>query len=226
MRNIKKLPKESNHDFAYRVIKDNIINLEIKPGTLISEQDIADELGLSRTPVHEALQELSRTRIIEVRPQRGSFVNLIDMDLIEESLFMRSTLESAITETACENATIQQLQELEENLTLQIFYLEKNNLEKIMELDNSFHEMMYKITNKMQCYYIVKTMNIHYDRFRELRLHVSKPDVIVQEHKLILEAFKNHNSQLAKELCVSHLNRLHLDAKEVMKKYPEYFKQS
>ncbi len=223
MRNTEKLPKETNHDYAYRVIRENIINLEIKPGTMLSEQDIADELGLSRTPVHEALQELSRTKIIDVRPQRGNFVNLINMDLIEESLFMRCTLESAITEMACRIATPEQIQQLEENLTLQEFYLKKNNLDQIMNLDNSFHELFYHITNKMQCYYIVKTMNIHYDRFRELRLHASNPDVIVQEHRQILDAFKNKDAEKAKELCLSHLNRLHLDSKEVMKKYPQYF---
>jgi len=223
MRNTEKLQKESNHDYAYRIIRENIINLEIKPGTLVSEQDIADELGLSRTPVHEALQELSRTKIVEVKPQRGSFVSLVDMALIEESLFMRSTIEAAVTKMACEIATKEQLSQLEENVTLQEFYLSKNNLDKIMELDNAFHEFMYQITNKMQCYYVVKTMNIHYDRFRELRLHASNPDIIVTEHKKILEAMMAKDSEKAKELSVAHLNRLHLDAQEVMKKYPEYF---
>lgn len=223
MRNIEKQEKESNHDYAYRVIRENIINLEIKPGTLVSEQDIADELGLSRTPVHEALQELSRTKIVEVKPQRGSYVSLVNMALIEESLFMRSTLEAAVTKMACDIATKEQLAQLEENLTLQEFYLSKNNLDKIMELDNAFHEFMYKITNKMQCYYMVRTMNIHYDRFRELRLHTSNPDIIVTEHKRILEAMMEKDSEKAKDLCIAHLNRLHLDAEDVMKKYPEYF---
>ena len=69
-----KLDRESNRDYAYRIIHHNIINLELKPGSMLSEQDLADELELSRTPVHEALQELSKTKIIEVFPQKGQIV--------------------------------------------------------------------------------------------------------------------------------------------------------
>ena len=223
MTNIEKLPKESNRDFALRIIRKNLINLELKPGTMISEQDIADELNLSRTPVHEALQELSSTKIIEILPQRGSLVSFVDMSLVDESVFMRSTIESAVTKEACEKATQEDIDLLEENLTLQEFFYQKNNLEKIMELDNAFHKAMYKIANKMQCHFVVSTMNIHYDRFRELRLHTSDPANIIADHKAILEAIKEKNSEKAKDLVLKHLNRLYTDEMEIRKKYPDYF---
>ena len=105
MKNIEKFSKESNRDYALRVIRENIINLQLQPGSMISEQDIADELHLSRTPVHEALQELARTKIIEILPQRGSLVSLIDMELVEEAVFIRSTIEVAVVELACRKAT-------------------------------------------------------------------------------------------------------------------------
>ena len=223
MKNIEKDKKESNRDYALRVIRQNIINLELQPGTMISEQDIADELHLSRTPVHEALQELESTKIIEILPQRGSLVSLIDMALVEESVFMRATIESAVTEEACKIATEKDLMNLEENSTLQEFYNNKDNLDRFMELDNAFHEQMYKITNKMQCHYMVRTMNIHYDRFRELRLHTSNPVSIIKEHKGILEAMKAKDSDKVKELVLKHLNRLFIDEKDIRKKYPNYF---
>ena len=93
---LKRNANETNRDYALRVIKENIINLEIQPGSLLGEQQVADQLGLSRTPVHEAFLELSKTRIVEIYPQRGSFVSLIDMSLVEEAAFMRRTLEIAI----------------------------------------------------------------------------------------------------------------------------------
>ena len=223
MKNTEKHEKETNREYALRVIKDNIVNMELAPGSMISEQDIANELNLSRTPVHEAIQELSSTKIIEILPQRGSLVSLIDMALVDEAVFVRATLECAITEMACAQATENDIQELEENVTLQQFYYEKNNLEKIMELDNKFHEKMYRITNKMQCHYMVRTMNIHYDRFRELRLHTSNPASIIKEHRGILEAMKAKDSEKAKELILKHLNRLFIDEKEIRKKYPNYF---
>lgn len=225
MKNIEKLGKETNREYALRVIRENIVNLELAPGSMISEQDIANQLNLSRTPVHEAMQELSSTKIIEILPQRGSHVCLIDMDLVEEAVFARATIEGAITEMASTKATEKDIQELEENVTLQQFYHEKNNLDKLMELDNAFHEMMYKITNKMQCHYMVRLMSIHYDRIRELHLHSFNPELIINEHKEILEAIKNKDGAAARAVLDKHLSRHHMKADEIKKKYPQYFAQ-
>lgn len=223
MKNINKDSKESNRDYAYRVIRDNIITLELKPGTMLSEQDLANELDLSRTPVHEALQELSKTRIIEVFPQKGSLVSLINLELVEEAVFVRATLEAAITAEASLMASEDDIKELEENLNLQEFYLTQNNADKIMQLDNEFHEKMYHIANKMQCFYMVKSMNIHHERFRELRIHAADGTPIVKAHKQILEAFKAKDVEKTKELIAAHVNKVHIEAEEIRQKYPAYF---
>lgn len=223
MKNTEKQARETNRDYALRVIRENIINMELKPGSMISEQDIANELNLSRTPVHEAMQELATTKIIEILPQRGSHVSLIDMSLVDEANFMRSTIEADITKMACSMATEQDIQALEENVNLQEFYYSKNNYDKIMELDNAFHEMMYKIANKMQCYYMVRLMNIHYDRIRELNLRSFNPERIIKEHQQILECFKKKDSKQAKVELTKHLERHYTQEDEIRKKYPEYF---
>lgn len=223
MKNTEKQAKESNRDYALRVIRENIVNLELAPGSMLSEQDIANELNLSRTPVHEAMQELSSTKIIEILPQRGSHVSLIDMALVDEAVFVRATIESAVTEMACSQATDSDIQKLEENVTLQEFYYQKNNLDKIMELDNSFHETMYHITNKMQCYYMVRLISIHNDRIRELHLHSFNPERIINEHKEILKAFKAKDSAAAKAAIDKHLTRHYTQEDEIKKKYPQYF---
>ncbi|MBO7582230.1 MAG: GntR family transcriptional regulator [Treponema sp.] len=223
MKNIEKLPKESNRDYAFRVIRDNIISLELKPGTMISEQDLAYELDLSRTPVHEALQELSKTKIVEIFPQKGSLVSLINLELVNEAVFVRATLESAITEEACKIANDEDIKYLTENVELQEFLLKQNNIDKFMEMDNLFHQKMYEITNKMQCYYMVKSMNIHHDRFRALRVHGADRTPILKIHKQILQAIQDKDAEAARELTAEHINRTRLDAAEIQKKYPQYF---
>ena len=223
MKNIEKQSKESNRDYAFRVIRDNIISLELKPGTMISEQDLAYELDLSRTPVHEALQELSKTKIVEIFPQKGSLVSLINLELVDEAVFVRATLESAITEEACKIANDEDIKYLTENVELQEFLLKQNNIDKFMEMDNLFHQKMYEITNKMQCYYMVKSMNIHHDRFRALRVHGADRSPILKMHKQILKAIKERNAEEARVLTAEHINRTKLDAAEIQKKYPEYF---
>ena len=225
MKHTEKQTKESNRDFAFRVIRENIVNLELKPGSMISEKEIADELHLSRTPVHEAMQELSSTKIIEILPQKGSLVSLINMTLVEEAVFVRVTIESAITEMACQKATEEEVQKLEENVTLQEFYYSKNNRDKIMELDNKFHKMMYEITDKMLSYHMVRTVNVHYDRIRKLHIHSFNPERIIKEHRMILEAFKSRNSEMARKAINTHLERHYTQEDEIRKKFPEYFEK-
>ena len=118
-----KLPGETNREYAFRTISDNIISLNIEPGSMIGEQEIANELGLSRTPVHEAFLELSKSKILNILPQKGCLVSMIDSDLIRESRFLRITVETALVEDACELAKESDLRELEDNLALQEFYL-------------------------------------------------------------------------------------------------------
>ena len=93
MKLLERLPRESSRDYALRNIKENIINLELAPGSQISENALAAEMGLSRTPVREALIELAKVEIVEIHPQRKSTVPLINYDLVEESRFMRNLLE-------------------------------------------------------------------------------------------------------------------------------------
>ena len=83
---------ESGRSYALRTIKENIVRLELAPGSKVSESEIAAGLGLSRTPVREALQELSRERIVEIYPQRGSIIALVDYTLVDEARFMRQCL--------------------------------------------------------------------------------------------------------------------------------------
>ena len=78
-------PRESGRDYALRVIKDNILALELEPGSMVSENELAAHLGLSRTPVREALMALAKVRLVDVYPQRGSAVALVDYELVEET---------------------------------------------------------------------------------------------------------------------------------------------
>ena len=96
-----RLANEKASEYAYRYLRKNIIGLEFTPNSRICEADIAKELGLSRTPVREALLELVKNKLVVVYPQKGSFVSKIDYNLVEESRFVRLVLEKAIIDIAC-----------------------------------------------------------------------------------------------------------------------------
>ena len=144
MRLTQRQPRETGRDYALRTIKDNIIHLELAPGSMVSENELAAAMGLSRTPVREALIELSKVKIVEIYPQKGSAVALIDYDLVEESRFMRKVLECAVVELDCEMATPEDIRRLQENVRLQNFYLENYYPEALMDLDNQFHALIFE----------------------------------------------------------------------------------
>ena len=80
----KRYGRETGREYVLRVLKENIVMLELEPGSRISENELAAELGISRTPVREALIELSKSKIVEIYPQKGSYVSLIDWEMVEE----------------------------------------------------------------------------------------------------------------------------------------------
>lgn len=218
--------RENGRDYALRTIKENIIRLELAPGSKLSENELAAALGLSRTPVREALQELSKTKLIEVYPQRGSVVSLIDYKLVEEATFMRNVLECAVVELDCEIANPYQIAELEANVKLQEFSLENFSPEKLMELDNEFHRMLFEIADKRQSYLLLESMMVHFDRVRTLALRSVRDLKIVEDHWELVRAIAKKDSLAARQIMNSHLNRYKIDREDIRRQYPEYLAEN
>ena len=219
-----KLPKETARDYALRVLKGNIISLELAPGTAISENELAAEIGISRTPVREAIIELAKAYLIEIYPQRGSFVSLIDPKMVEEARFLRRVMDTAVIEDVCETADEEGINLLEENVALQEFYLEKGMTEKLFDLDNKFHRNIYVVAKKDIIYDIHSTLMIHFDRVRNLSVVTVKNYGIVGEHRAMVEAIKAKDKEEASRLVANHLNHYHVDEKEITSRRPEFFK--
>lgn len=228
MKVLERLPRESSREFALRTIKDNIIRLELAPGSPVSENELAAAMGLSRTPVREALSELSRARIIEVFPQKKSVVALIDYDLVEEARFLRSLLECAIVELDCRMAEERDVARLRESVRLQGFYLQDLRPDKLWELDNRFHQMLFEIARKPQAFALLQGISIHFDRVRNMALHTGR-DLknlnTVQDHQDLTEAIARRDAAAARQLMETHLSRYRIDAAAIREQYPAYCKQ-
>ena len=96
---------ETAREYAYRTIRDNIISLDLEPGSPFNDMEMSQHIGISRTPVREAVIQLSEeSRIIEIFPQRGMRIALIDVELVEEARFLRLVLEKAAAELVCDMA--------------------------------------------------------------------------------------------------------------------------
>lgn len=217
--------RETGREYALRVIRENIIRLELAPGSMLSENTLASEMGLSRTPVREALMELSRDKIVEIYPQRGSSVALVDYALVDQTRFMRNVLEKAVIEQVCQVAVPEDLERLGENVKLQQFYLENYYNASLMELDNDFHRILFEIAQKSQVHAMMQRFSIHFDRVRNMALSSVRNLKIVQDHAELVSAVTRRDAAAAAFLMEQHLNRYKIDEQEIRAKYPaSYFK--
>ena len=224
MKILDKIPYENARSYAIRVLMYNIINLELPPGSAVSENELSTALSLSRTPVREALIELSRINLVEILPQRGSYISKIDYELVEESRFMRLVMEIAILKLACEGISQEYITKLENNLQEQSKYTELENAAEFMELDNEFHRLIFESVNKMWSYKIVNDQMVHFNRLRTLSLKSIKNKYSLKDHEDILYAIKRQDAEMAEMLITRHLTRHQMEKSELLELYPDYFK--
>ena len=160
---------------------------------------------------------------MEFLPQRGSRIALIDYDFVEESRFMRMIFEKAIFELACDMAEALDFSSAEANVKLQQFYFENQLNEKLFEMDDAFHREFFRLTNKMQCYQMLESMTLHFDRVRNLSLFAVKEIKIVEDHQKLLAAVKEGDKEQTVALILKHLSRYKVDKDEIYSKYHQYF---
>lgn len=219
-----RLARESGRDYALRIITENIISLELEPKSRVNDREIAAMLGLSRTPVREALLELAKVDVVQMYPQHASIIAPIDYDIMEEAYSMREILECAVVERCCQLESTSVLEPLEENLKLQEFYLENRSPEKLMELDNEFHKMLFTAVKMPHVHSLMGTITIHFDRVRSLSYQTVKEVKTVSAHRAILSAILERDSDKAVALMRTHLRNYTVEKEELIRKYPQYFK--
>jgi GntR family transcriptional regulator, rspAB operon transcriptional repressor len=216
---------ESVKDYTYMILRNNIIELNLKPGQIISENEIAKILNVSRTPIREAFAKLVSEDLLEIYPQKGTMVSLIDLNRVEEARFMRANLEQAVMKLACEEFPEDYLFQLEFNLNQQEFCMAKKNYTGAFELDNELHKLIFKGCKKERIWNAIYFMNADFDRIRTLNLISGmNMDIIIEQHKAIVNAIKTKNSELGMKIVNEHLTKVNDDKKILVNQYPTYFK--
>ncbi|MEW9674128.1 GntR family transcriptional regulator [Ammoniphilus sp. 3BR4] len=217
---------DSRRNFVYNCLYENIIQLILPPGCALSEKEIGLQLNVSRTPVREAMIQLAKEDLVETVPQIGSYVSLINPALVEESRFMRETLEIAVIKQAAEKINPLTLLELEKNLYMQKLMIENGDYKEFVKHDDAFHEIIFKSLGKERTWHAIDQMNAQFKRVRILRLastETSRWEEVVEEHEDLFSALKNKDAVLAEKRMKEHLTKgiFHLD--ELKAKHPDYF---
>jgi DNA-binding GntR family transcriptional regulator len=224
MKILPRISRESAREYALRVLRYNIVRLYLPPGALVSAHELSEVMGVSRTPIREAIQELNNSGLMKIYPQYGSRVSFIDYHRIHESRFIRMAIEAVVVELACEIAKPSDWPGFEEILQLEEYSLKSENFDKLLEHDDRFHCQFYVVTDKMMAYKLLETVQDHFDRVRLLSIRDSSVNArVVKEHWKLFDAVKAGDKATARAVVDSHLSSYLDDERMIRDKYREYF---
>ena len=218
-------PGESAQDFAYDILRDNIVFCELEPGTFLNLQEICDLLQISRTPVREAILRLERERIVEVFPQSGSMVSYVDFHMADNANFVRRSVEKEIVREACTRATEADFEQLSNSLDLQSFYDSRMMISELIHEDNHFHDLLFTIAGRQNLTSFFIAGLLHLDRVRNLRTSTLRDNMVVAHHTAIFDAVRRRDPDAASQAMAEHLAGYapaHCIA--IIERYPTFFR--
>lgn len=194
---------------VFQKIREDILNGKYKENDELRENTIAKELGVSRTPVREALRQLELEGLVSIIPNKGAYVNGISNKDIWDIYRIRSMLEGLCARMASENIQEKQLDDLEETILLSEFQMNKErgfNPEQIAGLDSRFHSILYEASGSRILCRVLKDFHNYVKNVRKSSIvSEERARKSIREHRQILRAIKERDGELAEELADEHI---------------------
>jgi DNA-binding GntR family transcriptional regulator len=208
----------------FRALRQAIFVGQMVPGTPLSEKEVSDMFHVSRQPVREAFIKLAEAGVLQVLPQRGTFVRKISPRRVREGRFIREAIETAVARKAAESITDDQLLQLGENLRDQKLAAKVNDTARFLALDEAFH---YSIAQSIDCiaaWETIQDIKAQMDRVRYLSLpEVSPLDLLIRQHAKIVSALRAHDPAAAEQAMRAHLREILVSLGPVAARNPDWF---
>ncbi len=197
-------------DQVFEHIETDILLGKYQRGEILTESRLSAELGVSRTPIREALRRLLQENLIE-ETGKGSVVIGITEDDLADIFLVRSKLESLAVEVAVAKAKDEDIARLKEVVELQEFYLGKRDADQIKSMDNKFHDLIYRIGGSTIFYEILVPLHKKIQKYRKASVeNKSRATASVKEHRALYEAIAARDSENASRLALEHINNAYM----------------
>ncbi len=193
-------------DVVFNTLRDAILTEKLQPGERLMENQLAEKLGVSRTPIREALRMLELENLVELTPRKGAQVlDMSEKDIINV-LEIREVLEGLATQLACKKMTFEILEELKKAELEFEQFAKENDLEKVVSIDERFHDIIFASTENERLIQIFNNLKIQIYRYRmaHVKLDTGIENIIVQ-HRAILSAIENKNAVEGEDLAKKHI---------------------
>lgn len=194
---------------VYQTLREAILSLAYRPGEILRKPEICEALGVSRSPVADAVARLAAEGLVDVVPQAGTFVARFSMEEIREGAFLREAIEVAAIERVAETITEEQLTQLRRNLTVQAALIADGDVPGFYQTDAAMHELILSFTGFRKLAQVSETAWLHVNRARQLILPVpGRIAATLDEHRAILAALEARDPDAARLATRAHLRQL------------------
>ncbi|MFN4172682.1 MAG: GntR family transcriptional regulator, partial [Pseudorhodobacter sp.] len=200
-------PRPSVTDQVYETLLAEIVDLNLPPGSKISEVEVAGQMGVSRQPVRDAFFRLSKQGFLTIRPQRATTISLINPTAVMQARFVRAAIEAEMVRIACERLTEAGMQALEALLEAQRAAVEAGDRARFHLLDDAFHREICIRSGFGFAWATIHEHKMQTDRVRLLSLAFAAPDAY-GDHLKVMEAIRARDPQAAMAAMRDHLSRI------------------
>ena len=208
---------------VFERLRGMIIALQLPPGSPLSRAALAEQFGVSSTPIRDALMRLEEEGLVEVFPQYATVVSRIDVPRAQQAHFLRQALELEIVRVLALKTDATLVAALNAMIARQQQFLKAGAFEQFMAADNEFHAQLYEAAGKQEIWTLVRSRSGHIDRLR--RLHLPSPGKaqdIVRHHKLITRAIAGGEPDEAQKHLRTHLSGTLSELAQIRGRHPEY----
>ena len=206
-------------ELVLEAIRDAIINGTLKPRERLMEIQMAEELGVSRTPIREALRKLELEGFIVMIPRKGAFVADMTFKDIADIFEIRAALEGLAAALAAERITDEELEKMERHLVEKADAIAHGDMERLVEVDTDFHESIYKASRNDRLQGIINNLREQIQRFRATSLaYPGRMKQSLDEHRAIVEAIHARDAALARQVTQEHIENAEPSMIESIKK--------
>ncbi|NLM09360.1 MAG: GntR family transcriptional regulator [Clostridiaceae bacterium] len=193
-------------DVIFNTLRDAIVSGELKPGERLMEVALAERMGVSRTPVREAVRRLEMEGLVIMTPRKGTHVAELSVKDIMDVLEVRAALDKLATSLAAKRARPENIRQLENIHKQYITCLQKENIPGAIRKDVEFHEVIYNAAGNNKLTNVAGNLREQIYRFRVLYMKdFTNAEEVLKEHQAILQAMQEGNAELAGKLAEEHI---------------------
>ena len=193
-------------------LQNDILNGLYQHGDNLIETKLSEELGVSRTPVREAIRQLELEGLVQSIPNKGAIVKGISAQDIEDIYTIRMLIEGLAARWAAEKINDEELKELREAVDLEEFYTLKNDVSHLLLFDSRFHDIIFKASKSKPLMHTLSTFHHYVQRARNISLNnPERARLVLEEHKAILQAIMEHDAEKAEKLTTLHVRNASLN---------------